>query len=112
VDSPKLYELVGAGGSDGRTGQGDAAGEQRAGQVPGSALQFDLGHGHYVDQVRVGRVQDALFDLGELAFELLLLGAEFRAAFVDVADEVPVGIVDTFEVANSSLILASSSWRR
>ncbi|MFI7677546.1 hypothetical protein [Actinophytocola sp. NPDC049390] len=68
-------------------------------------VDFDLRHGECVDQVGVGGGQDALLDFGELGFELFLLGAEFGTPMVDVADEVLVGVVDEFEVADGSLDL-------
>ncbi|WP_028849869.1 hypothetical protein [Thermocrispum municipale] len=68
-------------------------------------VDFDLHHGERIEQAGVGCGQDALLSLCELHFELLALGPELGAPLVDVTDEVLVGVVDEFEVADRPLDL-------
>ncbi|HEY0451658.1 hypothetical protein [Actinophytocola sp.] len=79
--------------------------EPGAGEFVGQLVDFDLHHGECVDQVGVGRGQNALLHLCEPCLQLFALGSELGAPLVDVADEVLVGGVDKFEVADGPLDL-------
>lgn len=77
--------------------------EEGPSQFFGKLIDLDPGHGQRVDEIGVGRGLDARFGGVELGVEVVAAGAEFGAALVDVAQQVEVGVVDEFEVADRAL---------
>lgn len=59
--------------------------EQISGQFLGELVELDPGDGQRVDEVGFGRGVDEGFGRVELGFEVVAVGAEFRAALGDVA---------------------------
>jgi hypothetical protein len=67
--------------------------EQAAGYLVGHAVQVDSCDWQVVEQYGVTGLADLFLSFGELAFQPGAVGAQFGAAFFDVADEVLVDVV-------------------